>query len=141
MERTLVLVKPDAVRRQLTGQIIGRLEAKGLRIAGIKMLRMSEQMARLHYAEHLGKPFFPNLLAFITSGPLVALAVEGPRAVAAVRQLVGSTDPLQSPPGTIRADLGLEQGSNLVHASDCPAAAERELSLFFQACECFPQAE
>lgn len=132
METTLVLIKPDAVRRQLMGQIITHLENKGLLIIGAKLLIMDDHLAGMHYAEHVGKPFFPELVDFITSGPLLALAVYGSRAVMAVRVLVGATDPLQAAPGTIRGDLGLDRTRNLVHASDSSEAAEREIALFFR---------
>jgi nucleoside-diphosphate kinase len=131
-ERTLLLIKPDGVERHLVGEIIGRIERKGLTVAALEMRVISDKLARLHYAEHDGKPFFASLLEFITSGPLVAAIVEGPRAVAAVRQLGGATDPVESAaPGTIRGDFGLETQFNLVHGSDSPESAEREIGLWF----------
>jgi len=131
-ERTLLLIKPDGVERRLVGEIIGRIERKGLTVAALEMRVIGDKLARLHYAEHEGKPFFASLLEFITSGPLVAAIVEGPRAVAAVRQLAGATDPVENAaPGTIRADFGLETQFNLVHGSDSPESAEREIALWF----------
>jgi nucleoside-diphosphate kinase len=131
-ERTLLLIKPDGVERRLVGEIIGRIERKGLTVAALEMRVISDELARLHYAEHDGKPFFASLLEFITSGPLVAAIVEGPRAVAAVRQLGGATDPVESAaPGTIRGDFGLETQFNLVHGSDSPESAAREIGLWF----------
>ncbi|OIN77994.1 nucleoside-diphosphate kinase [Mycobacterium malmoense] len=131
-ERTLVLIKPDAVERHLIGEIIGRIERKGLTVAALEFRHVSEELARQHYAEHEGKPFFGSLLKFITSGPLVAAIVEGPRAIAAFRQLAGGTDPVeQAIPGTIRGDLGLETQFNLVHGSDSADSAKREIALWF----------
>lgn len=131
-ERTLVLIKPDGVQRRAIGDIIGRIERKGLTIAALELRHVSEELARAHYAEHDGKPFFGSLLDFITSGPVVAAIVEGPRAVAAFRQLAGGTDPVEkATPGTIRGDLGLETQSNLVHGSDSPESARREIALWF----------
>jgi len=131
MERTLVLLKPDALQRRLVGPIIARLEAKGLTIVGMKLLQVSRDLAARHYAEHVGKPFYEELVSFITSAPVIALVVEGPRAIAAVRALMGKTNPFDAAPGTIRGDFGLSVGMNLVHGSDSPAAAAREISLFF----------
>ncbi|MGI6357268.1 MAG: nucleoside-diphosphate kinase [Bacillota bacterium] len=131
-ETTLVLIKPDAVRRGLVGRIIARLEDKGLSLSAARLLLMDEGMAREHYREHAERPFFPELISFITSGPLLALAVTGPRAIAAVRSLAGDTDPLQATPGSLRGQFGLQVGQNIIHASDCKEAAERELALFFQ---------
>jgi nucleoside-diphosphate kinase len=131
-ERTLALIKPDGVERQLVGEIIGRIERKGLTIAALELKSVGDDLARAHYAEHEGKPFFPSLLEFITSGPVVAAVLEGPRAVAAFRQLAGGTDPVEkAAPGTIRGDLGLETQYNLVHGSDSPDSAEREIALWF----------
>jgi len=131
-ERTLVLIKPDGVQRRAIGDIIGRIERKGLTIAALELRHVSDELARAHYAEHDGKPFFGSLLEFITSGPVVAAIVEGPRAVAAFRQLAGGTDPVEkATPGTIRGDLGLETQSNLVHGSDSPESAAREIALWF----------
>ncbi|HVL33848.1 MAG TPA: nucleoside-diphosphate kinase [Actinomycetota bacterium] len=130
-QRTLVLVKPDGVRRKLVGEIIRRFEAKTLTIAGMKMMTVDEELAKRHYAEHVEKPFFPELLAFITSGPVVAMAVEGEEAVTVVRTMMGVTNPVKAAPGTIRGDLGLITTENLVHGSDSPESAARELGLFF----------
>ena len=131
-ERTLLLIKPDGVERRLVGEIIGRIERKGLTVAALEMRVITDELARQHYAEHDGKPFFGSLLEFITSGPLVAAIVEGPRAVAAVRQLAGATDPVENAaPGTIRGDFGLETQFNLVHGSDSPESAQREIALWF----------
>ncbi|CAN3129912.1 nucleoside-diphosphate kinase [Mycobacterium sp. smrl_JER01] len=131
-ERTLVLIKPDGVQRRLIGEIISRIEAKGLTVAALELKNVSDDLARAHYAEHEGKPFFPSLLEFITSGPVVAAILEGPRAVAAFRQLAGGTDPVEkATPGTIRGDLGLETQFNLVHGSDSPDSAVREIELWF----------
>ena len=131
-ERTLLLIKPDGVERRLVGEIISRIERKGLTVAALEMRIVGEELARRHYAEHDGKPFFGSLLEFITSGPLVAAIVEGPRAVAAVRQLAGATDPVEkAAPGTIRGDFGLETQFNLVHGSDSTESAGREIALWF----------
>ena len=134
-ERTLVLVKPDGVQRGLVGEIISRLERRGLRVLASKMLRVDEALAHRHYEAHLDKPFFPGLLRFITSSPVMALVFEGQRAVDVVRQVAGATDPLDAAPGTIRGDLALDKGQNLIHASDSAAASEEEIALFFQANE------
>ena len=131
MDRTLVLIKPDAVQRGLVGRIIARLEDKGLQLAAMKMLQVSEELAQQHYAAHEGKAFFPGLVQFITSSPIVAMVVAGKDAVEVVRRLMGETDPLQAAPGTIRGDLGLDIGRNLAHGSDSPQAADREIQLFF----------
>jgi nucleoside-diphosphate kinase len=132
MERTLVLVKPDAVARGLSGEILRRIEAKGLRLVGLKMLSLSPELAGRHYAVHQGKPFYPGLIRFITSGPLIAVCVEGRKAVEAVRKLSGSTDAATAPPGSIRGDLGMSTRFNLVHASDSPETAVAELANFFR---------
>ena len=132
MERTLILVKPDAVQRGLAGEIISRFERRGLRIVGLRLLRVDEALARRHYGEHEGKPFFDGLVAFITSSPLIAAVLEGPNVIAAARQSMGATDPKQAAPGTIRGDLGIDLGLNLVHGSDSPESAEREIGLFFE---------
>jgi nucleoside-diphosphate kinase len=132
MERTLVLVKPDAMQRGLAGEIIRRLERRGLRIAGMKLIQIDTALAKRHYAEHEGKPFFDGLVTYITSAPVIAAVFEGPNAVQAVRGSVGATNPSEAAPGSIRADYGLERGRNLVHASDSPASGERETALFFQ---------
>ena len=131
-ERTLVLIKPDGVQRRMIGEIIGRIERKGLIIAALELKHVSEDLARAHYAEHDGKPFFGSLLEFITSGPVVAAVLEGPRAIAAFRQLAGGTDPVEkAAPGSIRGDFGLETQFNLVHGSDSPESAAREIGLWF----------
>ena len=131
MERTLILVKPDAFARNLTGEIIARFERKGLRLVALQQLTMTRELAEQHYAEHEGKPFFEELVAFITSGPLVAMALEGDHAVAAARQVIGATNPLEASPGSIRGDFAVEVGQNMVHGSDSPESGVRELSLFF----------
>jgi nucleoside-diphosphate kinase len=130
-ERTLVLVKPDGVRRKLVGEIIRRLEQKTFDIIAMKMMTIDAELASEHYAEHTEKPFFGELLEFITSGPVVAMAVEGDDAISVVRQMMGTTDPKKAPQGTIRGDFGLITTENLVHGSDSPESAERELKLFF----------
>lgn len=132
-DRTLVLVKPDAVRRGLVGEVVGRLERKGLRIVALELRTIDRATAEEHYAEHRARPFFAELVEFITSGPLVALVVEGPRAVAAVRGIMGVTDPVQAVPGSVRGDYALEIGQNLVHGSDSAESASREIELFFPA--------
>ena len=130
--RTLVLCKPDAVERGLVGEIIARLERKGLTITGLQLRTIDEELAGRHYEEHRDKPFFGDLVAFITRGPLVAMVVEGgPDTWKTVRQLMGATNPREAAPGTIRGDLALETGENLVHGSDGPDSAEREIQLFF----------
>jgi len=131
MERTLVLLKPDALQRRLVGPILARFEAKGLKIVGMKLLHVSRDLAERHYAEHVGKPFYGELVSFITSAPVIALVVEGSRAIEAMRGLMGKTNPLDAAPGTIRGDFGLSVGMNLVHGSDSPASAAREIPLFF----------
>ena len=131
MERTLILVKPDAVQRGLIGEVLGRLEARGLRIVGLRLMHVDEALARRHYAEHDGKPFFAGLVDYITSSPLVAAVLEGSDAIAAARQTMGATRPTEAAPGTIRGDLALEVGRNLVHGSDGPESAAREIALFF----------
>ena len=131
MERTLVLVKPDGVQRGLVGTVIQRFEDKGLQIAGLKLMRVTENLAREHYGEHVGKPFFDGLLTFITSSPVVAIAVDGDGAIAIVRNMMGETNPAKAAPGTIRGDFGVDFGLNIVHGSDGPESAERELLLFF----------
>ena len=131
MERTLVLLKPDTVQRGLSGQVIARFEAKGLKIVGMKMVHMDRALAGRHYGIHEGKPFFEGLVNFITSSPIVAIALEGPKAVEVVRATMGATDPKKAPPGTIRGDFGLDIGRNLVHGSDSPENAVTELELFF----------
>ncbi len=135
MERTLVLVKPDGVQRGLIGSIINRLEQRGLKLVGMKLMQLDDVLARQHYSEHVDRPFFGGLVDFITSAPVVAMAWESTGAVEAVRNTMGQTNPTASPPGTIRGDLGLDIGRNLVHGSDSPESAERELSLFFSETE------
>lgn len=131
MERTFVMVKPDGVQRGLIGEIISRFERRGLKIVGMKMLQVSDELARRHYAVHEGKPFFAGLISYITSAPVVAMVVEGANAVVAVRQTVGATRPFEAAPGSIRADFALEIGRNLVHASDAPETAATEIALWF----------
>lgn len=130
-ERTLVLVKPDGVRRGLVGEVIARIERKGLTLAELQLRTLDRATAEEHYAEHTDKPFFGELVDFITGGPLVAMAVEGTDAIAAMRQIMGATDPLEAVPGSIRGDFATVIGENIVHGSDSPASAERELKLFF----------
>ncbi len=131
MERTLILVKPDAFARNLTGEIIARFERKGVRLAAIKQMTMTRELAQQHYAEHDGKPFFEELVSFITSGPLVAMVLEGESAIAAARQVIGATNPLEATTGSIRGDFALSVGQNMVHGSDAPESAAREVGLFF----------
>jgi len=132
VERTLVLIKPDGVERRLVGEVISRIERKGLTLAALELKNVSVELAKQHYAEHDGKPFFDSLLEFITSGPVVAAIVEGPRAIAAFRQIAGGTDPVEKAvPGTIRGDLALVTQDNLVHGSDSPESAAREIALWF----------
>ncbi len=131
MERTLILVKPDAFARNLTGEIIARFERKGLRLAALKHMTMTRELAQQHYAEHDGKPFFEELVSFITSGPLVALVLEGEAAIEAARQVIGATNPLQATTGSIRGDFAVAVGQNMVHGSDSPQSAAREVGLFF----------
>ena len=130
-QRTLILVKPDAFARGLTGEVIARFERKGLRIAALKQMQVERDLAERHYAEHSEKPFFGELVEFITGGPLVALVLEGHEAVKAARQLIGATNPIEAAPGSIRGDLVLEVQTNLVHGSDSPESAAREISIFF----------
>ena len=132
MERTLVLVKPDGVQRGLIGEIIGRFERKGLKVVGLRLLDVPRDMAEHHYAVHAGKHFYAGLVEFITAGPVVAVALEGPDAIATVRRLVGKTMPNEAEPGTIRGDLGISGLRNLIHASDAPDTAESELALWFE---------
>lgn len=132
MERTLVLVKPDGVQRGLAFEILQRLERRGLRLIAMKLMQVDEALARRHYSMHEGKSFFGPLVSYITSGPLVAAVFEGTRAIEAVRNTMGATNPLSADPGTIRADYALEIGRNLVHGSDSPEAAEREIGIFFR---------
>ena len=131
MERTLILVKPDAFARNLSGEIIARFERKGLRLAALQQMTLTRELASQHYAEHEGKPFYGELVDFITSGPLVAMVLEGEHAIAAARQVIGGTNPLEAATGSIRGDYALEVGQNMVHGSDAPESAAREVALFF----------
>jgi nucleoside-diphosphate kinase len=131
MERSLILIKPDAFERDLSGEIIARFERKGLRLLGLKQMTMTRELAERHYAEHEGKPFYDELVSFITSGPLVAMVLEGEQAVAAARQVIGATNPLEASPGSIRGDYAIEVGQNMVHGSDSTSSAAREVELFF----------
>ena len=132
MDRTLILVKPDAFARGLTGEIIARFERKGLTIVAMRHMTLDRALAERHYAEHAERPFFGELVEFITSGPLVAMVLEGADAVTAARQLIGATHPLEAAPGSIRGDFAIEMGENMVHGSDSPEAAQRETALFFE---------
>ena len=131
MDRTLILIKPDAFARHLTGEIIDRFERKGLHIAALKLMTVDEDTAKRHYEEHAGRPFFDALVAFVTSGPMVAMILEGPSAIEAARQIIGSTNGLEASPGSIRGDYALETRRNLVHGSDSPESAEREIEIYF----------
>ena len=131
MDRTLILVKPDAFARRLTGEIIARFERKGLHLTALKLMTLSDEAAKRHYAEHEGKPFFDALVAFITSGPLVAMILEGPNAIEAARQLIGATNGIEATPGSIRGDYAMEVRRNLVHGSDSRESAEREIGIYF----------
>jgi len=132
VERTLILVKPDGVQRGLIGEIIARFERRGLQVVGLKFMSVSSALARAHYKEHVGKPFFKSLVDYITSCPVVAMVVEGPKAIELCRATIGATDPLAATPGSIRGDFGATVGRNLVHGSDSPRAAKREIKLFFR---------
>lgn len=131
IEKTLVLVKPDGVKNRICGEVISRFERKGLEVEAIKMIQVPEELAKKHYAEHEGKGFFKDLIAFITSGPVLAMVIKGENAVAAVRQINGATDPLKAVPGSIRGDFATSIDENVVHASDAPETAEREIGLWF----------
>ncbi len=131
IQRTLVMIKPDGVRRRLVGEVISRIEAKGYDICELKLFTIDEDLARRHYAEHTEKPFFGELVSFITSGPVAAMVVEGPEAISAVRRIMGPTNPLEAPPGSIRGDFASAMTENIVHGSDSPKAAAREVDLFF----------
>ena len=131
MSRTLILVKPDAFARGLTGEIVARFERKGLKIVAMRHMQVTEDLAKQHYAEHDGKPFFGELVEFITSGPIVAMVLEGHEAVKAARQVIGATNPLESAPGSIRGDFAIEVGTNMVHGSDSPESAQREIGIWF----------
>ncbi|AZV51128.1 MULTISPECIES: nucleoside-diphosphate kinase [Bacillus] len=132
MEKTFIMVKPDGVQRQLIGEILSRFERKGLQLAGAKLMRVTEQMAEKHYAEHQGKPFFGELVEFITSGPVFAMVWEGENVVEVTRQLIGKTNPKEALPGTIRGDFGMFVGKNIIHGSDSLESAEREINIFFK---------
>ena len=132
MERTLVLMKPDAMQRGLAGEILSRLEHRGLRIAALRLFQMDEAMARRHYGEHEGKPFYEGLISYITACPIIAAVLVGSDAVEVVRRTIGATNPAEAEPGTIRGDLALETGRNLIHGSDSPESAKREIALFFR---------
>lgn len=138
MERTLVLIKPDGVERNLSGEIIKRLEMRGLKITALKFLLVKEELARKHYEVHQGKPFYEGLIRYITSGPVVAMVLEGPNAVKAVRQTMGATNPVEAAPGTIRHDFGIVTSRNLTHASDSPENAEIEIANWFSSDEIYP---
>ncbi|NLO90166.1 MAG: nucleoside-diphosphate kinase [Clostridia bacterium] len=131
MEKTFVMIKPDGVQRNLIGKIISRIEEKGLKIVALKLMRLDEKTAREHYKEHVDKPFFPGLLEYITSGPVVAMVLEGKNAVDEVRKMMGKTNPQEALPGTIRGDFGLEIGRNVIHGADSKESAQREISLYF----------
>jgi nucleoside-diphosphate kinase len=135
VERTLIIVKPDGVQRGLVGQVLGRFEARGFKLAGLKMMQISRQLAERHYAEHQGKPFYEGLVAFITSSPAVVGVVEGPGAIAVVRAMMGATNPANADAGTIRGDFAVTMSYNVIHGSDSPASAEREIALFFDPSE------
>ncbi|MEM3445036.1 MAG: nucleoside-diphosphate kinase [Thermoplasmata archaeon] len=137
MERTFVMLKPDAVQRGLCGEIIARFERRGLKIVAMKMLWITKELAEKHYEEHRGKKFFEGLISYITSGPVIAMVIEGKNAVKLVREMMGKTNPQQSMPGTIRGDYGIEVGRNIIHGSDSLASAEREIALFFTKEEIF----
>lgn len=132
MERTFMMVKPDGVQRQLAGKIISTIERRGLKLVGLKLFQITPELAGRHYAEHRGKPFFQGLVDFITSGPVVAMALEGKGCIAMVREMMGTTDPQKAAPASIRGKYGIDIGRNVVHGSDSPASAEREIALFFQ---------
>ncbi|MCA9078214.1 MAG: nucleoside-diphosphate kinase [Planctomycetaceae bacterium] len=137
-ERSLILFKPDAVERRLCGKLLSRIEDKGLNIVGLKLIKVTPDLAKQHYAEHVEKPFYPDLESFITSGPVVALVVEGPEAITVMRTLMGKTNGRESAPGTIRGDFGVSRQMNLIHGSDGPEAATREISIYFTEAELIP---
>ncbi|WP_437207177.1 nucleoside-diphosphate kinase [Planctomicrobium sp. SH664] len=132
MQQTLILFKPDAVQRRLCGRILTRIEERGLQLVALKLLKITPELSRQHYAEHVSKPFYPQLEGFITSGPVVALVVEGPGAVQVVRDMMGKTNARESAPGTIRGDFGLSRQVNLIHGSDSPESAQREIAIYFR---------
>ncbi|AKX92935.1 nucleoside diphosphate kinase [Moorella thermoacetica] len=135
VERTFSMIKPEGVRRGLVGAILARLEQKGYRIVALKMLRLTPEMAAAHYAEHRDKPFYQDLINHITSGPVVAMVLEGPGVIAGLRRLMGATNPQEAAPGTIRGDFALETSDNVIHGADSPASAEREIALYFTPAE------
>lgn len=137
MERTYLMVKPDGVQRNLAGEIISRFEKRGFKIIGLKMLQISRATAEKHYGEHAGKPFFAGLVDFITSGPVVAMVLEGSGVISAAREMMGATNPLKAVPGTIRGSYGIDTGRNIIHGSDSPESAAREIALFFKEDELF----
>ena len=130
-QRTFIMVKPDGVKRKLAGEVISRIEAKGYSIRSMKLFTIDEALAKEHYGEHVDRPFFGELVSFITSGPVVAMVVEGPEAISGMRQIMGATNPLEAAPGSIRGDFASEIGENIVHGSDSPTSAQREIGLFF----------
>ncbi len=132
VERTFVAVKPDGVERILVGEVVGRFEKRGLKLVGMKFMKVTKEMAEQHYGEHKGKPFYEGLVSYITSGPIVAMALEGKNAVGLARQIIGATKPLEAAPGTIRGDLAVEIGRNIVHGSDSPENGQREIGIFFK---------
>ena len=136
-QRTLVLIKPDAIQRGLSGEIIARFERKGLKIVAIKMLQVTPELAHRHYAEHVGKPFYPALVEYVTGSPAIAMVISGPEAITVVRLMVGPTNGLAAPPGTIRGDFSTSHRLNLLHASDSEASAEQEIAAFFDVSEIF----
>lgn len=135
MERSFFMVKPDGVQRGLVGEVIARLERRGLKLVGLKLMKISPQLASRHYAEHEGKPFYPGLISFITSGPVAAMVWEGEKVISIIRTTMGATDPAAATPGTIRGDLAVDKGQNIVHGSDSPESAAREIGLFFRPVE------
>jgi nucleoside-diphosphate kinase len=140
MERTLVLFKPDCMERRLVGRILSRFEDKGFSLAGVKLLHVTAELAKKHYAEHVSKPFYPSLEGFITASPILAAVIEGPDCIRVVREMLGPTNGLKAPPGTIRGDFGSSRQMNLIHASDGPEAASREIALYFSPAELFSHA-
>ena len=131
IQKSFVMMKPDAVQRRLMGKILSRFEDKGLQIVAVKLIQIDEELAKTHYGEHAEKPFFPGLVEYITSSPALAMVIEGEEAITTIRKLVGATNPLEADLGTIRGDYGMDTGRNIIHASDSPASAEREIGLFF----------
>jgi nucleoside-diphosphate kinase len=131
IQKSFVMMKPDAVQRRLMGKIMSRFEEKGLQIVAVKLMQIDEELAKTHYGEHAEKPFFPSLVEYITSSPALAMVIEGEEAITTIRKLVGATNPLEADLGTIRGDFGMDTGRNIIHASDSPASAEREIGLFF----------